>query len=165
MSSDALIGAVLGASVLAAATARGGSHAPALASAVIAGLALGALVACDLHERRIPNRIVLSATAVCAAIDGFVPIAPGALVAAIAVSVALSGVALSRPAALGMGDAKLALLITAAFPAYATTALILGLGLAAIAGILIARSRGERVRDTAIPLAPFMAAATALVLL
>jgi leader peptidase (prepilin peptidase) / N-methyltransferase len=168
MSRDAPMGAVLGASVLAAATLRSGSHAPALASAVIAGLALGALVTYDLRERRIPNRIVVSATAACAGIDGFFRIAPGAIVTATVVSVALLGVALSRPTAIGMGDAKLALLISAAFPAHAAPALVLGLGLAAIAGILIACIRGEHVRgarEMRVPLAPFLAAATVLALL
>jgi leader peptidase (prepilin peptidase)/N-methyltransferase len=134
-------------------------------SAVVSAFALGALVAYDLHERRIPNRIVLSSTVVCAAIDGFVPIAPEALITAIAITAVLLGTALSRPSALGVGDAKLALLVTAAFPARAALALILGLALAAIGGTLIAFRRGESIRRTSIPVAPFVAAATALALL
>jgi Flp pilus assembly protein protease CpaA len=165
MKRSVLIGASLGVSVLAAATVRSGSQSLFLASALVGAFALGALVTYDLHERRIPNRIVLSATAACTAIDGFVRIAPGALVTATAVTAALLGVALSRPTALGMGDARLALLITAAFPTRAGPALILGLGLAATGGCLIARRRGEPIQHTSIPLAPFMAAATVLVLL
>lgn len=165
MKRSVAVGASAGAAILAAATARSSAHSPMLASSIVAAFALGTIVAYDLHERRIPNRIVLSATAVCAGIDGFIRIAPGAIITATAVTAALLGVALSRPKALGMGDAKLALLITAAFPAHAAPALILGLGLAAIAGLLIARSRGELIQHTSIALAPFMAAGTALVLL
>jgi leader peptidase (prepilin peptidase)/N-methyltransferase len=165
MKRNAAVGTLAGAVVLAAATARSGTHSPIFASAVVAGFALGTLVAYDLHERRIPNRIVLSATTACAGIDAFVHIATGALITAVAVTAALLGVALRRPTALGMGDAKLALLTTAAFPAHAAAALILGLGLAAIVGLLLARIRGKPIRHTSIPLAPFIAAATALVLL
>ena len=165
MKRNAAVGAIAGAVVLAAAAIRSGTHSPIFASAVVAGVALGTLVAYDLYERRIPNRIVLSATTACAGIDAFAPIATGALIAAVVVSTALLGVALSRPTALGMGDAKLALLITAAFPTHAALALILGLGLAAIGGLLIAGNRGEPIQRTSIPLAPFMTVATALVLL
>jgi leader peptidase (prepilin peptidase) / N-methyltransferase len=165
MKRDAAVGAIAGAVVLAAAIVRSGTHSPTFASAVVAGLAIGALVTYDLHERRIPNRIVLSATTACAGIDAFVHIATGALITAVAVSTALLGIALSRPTAMGMGDAKLALLIAAAFPTHAAPALVLGLGFAAIVGILIAASRGEPMQRISIPLAPFMAVATALVLL
>jgi Flp pilus assembly protein protease CpaA len=165
MKRNVAVGGTAGAAILATATARSSTHSPMLASAIVAAFALGTLVAYDLHERRIPNRIVLSATAACAAIDGFMRIAPGAFIMAVAVTAALLGVAFSRPTALGMGDAKLALLITSAFPAYAAHALILGLGFAAIGGLLVARRRGEPIRNASIALAPFMAAATAVVLL
>lgn len=165
MKRDLAIGAFVGTSVLATAVARGGSRTPLLAPDLLAAITLGTLATYDLHERRIPNGIVLPATAACALADAFLRINPAAFVTAGAITVALLTVALAHPTALGMGDAKLALLLTAAFPAQATRALLLGLGLAAIGGTLIARRCGKPIRHTSIPLAPFIGAATALALL
>jgi leader peptidase (prepilin peptidase)/N-methyltransferase len=164
MNRNTFVGAGLGISVLAAAAERGSNASISLASALVSAAALGALAAYDLRERRIPNRIVLPATAVCAAFDGFIPITASEVIPAVAVTVALVGVALARPTALGMGDAKLALLVTTAFPAHAAVALILGLFLAAAGGVLVARHRRKPINHAPIALAPFIAAATALVL-
>ena len=165
MNKNVALGASIGVTVFAAETVRGASHSLSLAAALIAGIALGAVATYDLQERRIPNRIVLPATAACASIDSFVRIPPATLITAVAVTVALTAIGLAIPTALGMGDAKLALLITTAFPTHAALAIILGLGLATAGGVLVARRCGEPLHNTHVALAPFMAAATALALL
>jgi len=139
-----------------------GADALTLARLAVVGAALAAAAIIDLHEHRIPNRIVLPAAAVCAVLAG-----PGTLrhsLTALAFVAVLLLLALAQPAALGMGDIKAALLIALALGATAIPALIIGLGLAAAVGAALVLRRGRSALATALPLAPFLAAGAAVAL-
>ena len=148
--------AAAGGLLFALATAQATSDYLALARLTLCGSALAAAAAVDLAEHRIPNRLVLPAAVVCAALTlvsgaGFRPLAVGLALVAL-----LLGVSLARPAALGMGDVKLALLISLGLDGYAPIALLLGLALAALAGVLLLVARGREAWRQALPLAPFL---------
>jgi len=117
-----------------------GAHGVALPRLALFGAALGVIALIDLREHRIPNRIVLPATAI------------------------LLLLAFAQPAALGMGDVKQGLLIAVALGAAATSALLLGFALAALVGVALTIRRGRRALATALPLAPFLAAGATIAL-
>jgi leader peptidase (prepilin peptidase)/N-methyltransferase len=135
-----------------------------LARLEILGAALGQVVHYDLREHRIPNRVVLPATALCVVLsiaDGLQ--LDGLMVGGVLV-VALLVTSLARPAWIGMGDVKLVLLMLFALHAAAPLALAVAVELyAAIALVLIVR-RGRAAFRMALPLAPFMAAGSLLAL-
>jgi leader peptidase (prepilin peptidase) / N-methyltransferase len=139
-----------------------GAHGVALPRLALFGAALGVIAAIDLREYRIPNRVVLPATALCAALAG--PVALRHSLPALALVAVLLVFAFVQPAALGMGDVKQALLIALALGAAATSALLLGFALAAFVGIALTIQRGRRALDTALPLAPFLAAGATIAL-
>ena len=120
----------------------------------------GALAACalyDLVQRRIPNRIVVPAAAACAALS----LAAGlrlALIAGLATILLLLVVSLRWPAALGMGDVKLALLLVLGLDGSALRALALGVAFAALAGLLRVIRDGGTAWRASLPLAPFLGA-------
>ena len=122
----------------------------------VCGAALAAAAGVDLAEHRIPNRLVLPAAAACAALTLTEPVALAGLASGLALVALLLGLSLARPAALGMGDVKLALLIAVGLDGHAPGALLLGLALAALAGILLAVARGREGWRRALPLAPFL---------
>jgi leader peptidase (prepilin peptidase)/N-methyltransferase len=137
----------------------------ALARLTLCGAALAAVVAIDLAEHRVPNRLVLPAAVACAALSltsgtGLHPLEVG--LALVALLLVLS---LARPAALGMGDVKLALLITSGLDGHAPRALLIGLALAALASVLLLAVQGREVWRRAIPLAPFLTAGALAALL
>jgi len=137
-----------------------------LARLAILGATLGQLTLYDMRERRIPNRIVLPATATCAALtlaDGL-DANTSLLAAALLVVLALA-VSLARPAALGMGDVKLALLILCALNGLASTALLLTLELYALIAVLLLLHRGRSALGASLPLAPITAASCLIALL
>jgi leader peptidase (prepilin peptidase)/N-methyltransferase len=115
---------------------------------------------CAAHG--IPNRIVLPAAAACALLAGqpadCVTACTPALVGVLLV------IALVQPAAFGMGDVKGALLIALALGATGTPALLLGLALAALAGLTLTIRRGRAALASALPLAPFFAAGAVIAL-
>jgi leader peptidase (prepilin peptidase) / N-methyltransferase len=131
----------------------------------ICGATLAALSATDLAEHRIPNRLVLPAALVCAALS----IADGAsttdLLAGAAVVVLLGLVSFTWPAALGMGDVKLALLVLAGLDGTAWRALAIGIVLAALAGLVVIAREGPDGRRRSLPLAPFITAGALLAVL
>jgi leader peptidase (prepilin peptidase) / N-methyltransferase len=122
----------------------------------VCGTALVAAAAVDLAEHRIPNRLVLPAAAACAALTLAEPLALAALASGLALVALLLGLSLARPAALGMGDVKLALLIALGLDGHAPGALLLGFALAALAGIILLVARGGEAWQRALPLAPFL---------
>jgi leader peptidase (prepilin peptidase)/N-methyltransferase len=133
---------------------------------VLARLAIvgGALAACavqDLANRRIPNRIVVPAAAACAALTPAAGI-PLALVVGLTTVLLLLVVSLRWPAALGMGDVKLALLLVLGLDGSALRALALGLAFAALAGLLGVIRDGSTAWRASLPLAPFLAAGALL---
>ena len=127
----------------------------ALARLTVLGAALFAVALFDLAQRRIPNRIVLPAAAACAALT----LAAGArlsLVAGLATILLLLIVSLRWPAAFGMGDVKLALLLVLGLDGDALRALALGLVFAALAGVALLIRRGRTAWRTSLPMAPFL---------
>lgn len=132
----------------------------------ILGAALGQLALVDVRERRIPNQIVLPASAICAALsiaDGM-QVSTGLLLSA-GLVVFLLTVSLVKPAVLGMGDVKLALLLLAALGAFASAALLLTLELYALLAVILLVRRGRSTLGSALPLAPIATAGCIVVLL
>lgn len=120
----------------------------------------GALAACglyDLVQRRIPNRIVVPAAAACATLT-LATGQPLTLIAGLATVMLLLVVSLRSPAALGMGDVKLALLLVLGLDGNALRALALGLAFAALAGLVRVIREGGTAWRSSLPLAPFIAA-------
>lgn len=136
-----------------------------LARLVIVGVALGAIVAFDLGEHRIPNRIVVPATVACAGLLAAQSVRPQQLVSGIAVVALLLGMSLFQPASFGMGDVKLALLLVLGLGGLAAHALILGLALAAAFGALLMLRYGRSATRLSLPLAPFLCGGAAVAVL
>lgn len=132
---------------------------------VILGGALGQIVGYDLRERRIPNRIVLPATVACAALSLIDGVRLSSLVGGGVLIVLLFAASLLRPAWLGMGDVKLALLILCGLHGATLLAVMLTVELAVVVALLFAIRRGREALRLALPLAPFMAAGSLLALL
>lgn len=138
----------------------------ALARLLVLGGALGLLALHDIREHRIPNRIVLPATAVCAALslaEGIQPSA-GLYLGAVLVALLLA-VSLAAPAALGMGDVKLALLILCALDGFASLALLIAFELYMVAAVALLIRRGRAALGTSLPLAPIIAASCLITVL
>jgi leader peptidase (prepilin peptidase) / N-methyltransferase len=157
--------ALLGALSLALAAALDGAEPLVLARLAICGAALAGAAAYDLRERRIPNRIVVPAAILCLGLTLLSGVRLATLTAGLAIVAALLALSLARPAALGMGDVKLALLIVVGLDGQAPRALALALVLAAFASIALLVRDGRAAAKTALPLAPFLAAGALLALL
>jgi len=131
----------------------------------VCGATLAAVSVVDLAEHRIPNRLVVPAAVSCAALS----IAAGAstedMLAGAAVVVLLGFVSFAWPAALGMGDVKLALLVLVGLDGSAWRALAIGVLLAALAGLVVIARQGLRGRRQSLPLAPFITAGALLAIL
>lgn len=154
-----------GAGALAFLLADGGDDPLGLVRLGICGAALAAAAATDLAEHRIPNRLVLPAAAICAALSISAGAPSAGLAAAAAVVLALLAISLAWPRALGMGDVKLALLVLAGLDGTAIRAIALALILAAIAGLALIARFGRSAGRRSLPLAPFIAAGSLLALL
>ncbi len=131
---------------------------PLLAAAVLI-VTLVVVSVTDLRRRVIPDNVLLPAAAVgaaCAALYGMETLASH-LLAAIVVSLPLLVAALVKPEGMGMGDAKLVALIGLYLGWQAVPALLIGLLLAGMTGVLIALGRRLPPSRTALPLAPFLA--------
>jgi len=157
MTRRTLISAALGAAAFLSAGLVVHSGALTLTRLAIAGAALAACALFDLAQRRIPNRIVLPAAAACAALALAAGL-PLALVAGIATVLLLLFASLRWPAALGMGDVKLTLLLIVGLDGSALRALLLGLTFAALAGLIRIVREGRTAWRASLPLAPFLAA-------
>lgn len=124
------------------------------------------LAAIDLEFRLLPNRIVLPATAIVlvavSALDSSLALEHA--VAALGAGALLLVAALLRRGALGMGDVKLALLLGATLGGSVLTALMLGFGAAAVAGIVLVARSGREALKHELPLGPFLALGAILVL-
>jgi leader peptidase (prepilin peptidase)/N-methyltransferase len=120
-----------------------------------------------MRERRVPNRIVLPATAICAALSiaEWPQAKTSNLLVAAGLVVILLAVSLAKPAVLGMGDVKLALLLLAALGGLASAALLITLELYALLAILLLIRRGRRALGSTLPLAPIAAVGCILALL
>lgn len=156
MTTRALTAAALGAASFAAAAVLATTAPLALARLAVLGAALAAVALFDLTQRRIPNRIVIPAAGLCAALT-LAAGAPLSLLAGLATVLLLLAVGLRWPAALGMGDVKLALLLVLGLDGDALRALTLGLALAALAGSALLIRRGRSAWRASLPLAPLLA--------
>lgn len=130
----------------------------------ICGATLAAVSASDLAEHRIPNRLVIPAAVVCIVLSIIAGVPGADLLAGAAIVVLLALVSLAWPAALGMGDVKLALFVLAGLDGSAIRALVLGLILAALAGMGVIARHGISAGRRTLPLAPFIAAGSLLAL-
>jgi leader peptidase (prepilin peptidase)/N-methyltransferase len=152
------IGAAAGAAGFTVAGMLGDAGALTLVRLTLLGAALASAAIYDLEQRRIPNRLILPASAACAALA----LASGAQLFALLAGLALVGLLLVMslvwPSALGMGDVKLALLLVLGLDGDALRALALGLALAAVAGLVLLAHRGRTAWRASLPLAPFLAA-------
>ncbi|MFI4991562.1 MAG: prepilin peptidase [Solirubrobacterales bacterium] len=137
--------------------ASGGGDATTLTRLGICGAALASLAATDLNEHRVPNRLVIPAAVACAGLSIAGGASTNGLMTGAAVVVTLAFVSLASPAALGMGDVKLALLVLAGLDGSAWRALVIGIVLAALAGIAVIAREGRGAGERSLPLAPFVA--------
>ncbi len=122
----------------------------------------------DLDTRRIPNQLTVPGlVAMLAATAIFEPlIATERLLFALLGFSLFLGAALLRPGALGLGDVKLVAVIGAALGTAAAPAILLALLGGSFAGLVITARRGWSVaRSATLPLAPFLAVSSLIVLL
>jgi leader peptidase (prepilin peptidase) / N-methyltransferase len=114
----------------------------------------------DLEERRIKNRVTFPA-AIAAVVIGLVlhpSGVPGQLLAGAATGAFLTFFALVSRGGLGMGDAKLGIVLGLYLGKYVFLAMAVGLGASAVFSIGVLVVRGFKIgRKTAIPLGPFLA--------
>jgi leader peptidase (prepilin peptidase)/N-methyltransferase len=114
----------------------------------------------DLEERRIKNRVTFPA-AIAALVIGLLlhpSGVPAQLVAGVATGAFLTLVALLSRGGLGMGDAKLGIVLGLYLGKYVLLAMVVGLGASAVFSIGVLAVRGIKIgRKTAIPLGPFLA--------
>jgi leader peptidase (prepilin peptidase)/N-methyltransferase len=157
MTKTTLIAATAGSATFASVGLLATTSPPTLTRLAVLGGALAAASFCDVMQRRIPNRIVLPAAAACAALT-LAAGAPLSLLAGLATVLLLLVISLRWPAALGMGDVKLALLLVLGLDGSALRALALGLALAALVGCALVARRGRTALRASLPLAPFIAA-------
>jgi leader peptidase (prepilin peptidase) / N-methyltransferase len=157
MTKRALIAATAGSATFASAGLLASTSPLTLARLAVLGATLVAASYYDLTQRRIPNRIVLPAAAACGALT-LAAGEPLSLLVGLATVLLLLVVSLRWPAALGMGDVKLALLLVLGLDGSALRALALGLALAALAGCALVARHGRTALRASLPLAPFIAA-------
>jgi len=160
------IGAAIGGAVLFAAA---GIHLHAghatLARISMLGAALGALAYIDVAEHRIPNRIVIPASAACALLLAAQQVSLHGWFPSLVLVALMLVVSAASPASFGMGDVKLALLVAVGLGDVAPRALLLGLVLAAAHGLLLLIRFGRPAAGRFLPLAPFLATGAAVVVL
>jgi len=144
---------------------RTGADGTELARLLILGVALGVLVATDVAEHRVPNRIVIPAAIACAGLLAAQAVRPQQLLGGIALVALMLGMSLARPTSFGMGDVKLALLLVVGLGGPAAQALILGLTLAAAFGGALLVRYGSSAAGRSLPLAPFLSGGAAMAVL
>jgi leader peptidase (prepilin peptidase) / N-methyltransferase len=136
-----------------------------LARLMILGAALGAVVASDLAEHRIPNRTVIPAAVACAGLLAAEAVPPQQLLGGTAIVAAMLAMSVVSPASFGMGDVKLALLLVVGLGGLATQALVLGLVLAGGFGAMLMLRCGRIAARRSLPLAPFLSGGAAVAVL
>jgi leader peptidase (prepilin peptidase)/N-methyltransferase len=133
-----------------------------------AGVALLVWIsAIDIESRLIPNRLVVPASAALLFVAFIADAGRGLehLVAAVVGGVAVLVLVLLRPGGLGMGDMKLTVLIGALLGAGVLGALIIGFILAGVAALGLVVRDGRPALKHHLPLGPFLAAGTVVMLL
>jgi leader peptidase (prepilin peptidase)/N-methyltransferase len=129
-------------------------------------VALLLLAAIDFRRRLLPNVIVLPASALLLALSFAADPDGGArrLLWATGAFAVLLVLALLRPAALGMGDVKLAFLLGVGLGADVVAGFLVGTLAAGIAAVALLARHGSRARRMPIPLGPFLALGALVVL-
>jgi len=153
MTKGAALSGLIGAGLFTLIGLLNGAHGVALSRLALFGAALDVIAVIDLREHRISNRIVLPATAICAVLAG--PAVLRHSLPALTLVTLLLAFTFVQPAALGMGDAKQALLMALALGAAATAALLPGFARAALVAIALIIQRG-RALAISLPLVPFL---------
>src|SRR4051794_31388068 len=125
MTIRAFIAALAGAAAMAIGELLATADPLAIARLAVLGGALATAALYDLTQHRIPNRIVIPPAAACAALT-LVAGAPLTPLLGLATVTLLLIVSLRWPAALGMGDVKLVLLLVLGLDGDALRALALG---------------------------------------
>jgi leader peptidase (prepilin peptidase) / N-methyltransferase len=155
--------AVATAALVMLALARFGPSGQALGAAfILCVLALVTVV--DLEQRRIPNRIVLPATAAVLALQ--IALDPGGTPKLLAISLA-AGLFFYLPllvfrGGMGMGDVKLAIFLGAALGEAIVPAIAVAVFAAFFAAIAVLIKHGAEGRKSALPFAPFLAVGAAV---
>lgn len=122
-------------------------------------IVLTVLSAIDVETGKLPDRIVLPATAVVLVLQLalFPDHAVEWIVASLGAGLFFLVAYLANPGGLGMGDVKLALLLGAGLGKAVVLGLFVGMFAAGIAGVVIVARRGLGARKESIPLGPFLA--------
>jgi leader peptidase (prepilin peptidase) / N-methyltransferase len=113
----------------------------------------------DIEQRRIPNRIVLPATAVVLALQlvFFPSQAVEWIVATLGAGFVFLLAYFTYRAGLGLGDVKLALLLGAGLGKAVVLGVFLGMFAAGIWGLVLISRHGIEARKETMPLGPFLA--------
>ena len=135
----------------------------ALVAALFCAL-LVAVSATDLEHRIIPNRIVVPGAAVVLAAQTALHPSPEWALGALGASGFLFVAALAYPKGMGMGDVKLALLMGAMLGRTVGVALMLGMVLAMVPGLVLLARHGSAARKMGIPFGPFLALGSVIAL-
>jgi leader peptidase (prepilin peptidase)/N-methyltransferase len=143
---------------------------PPSAWTAVAAIGAGVLVwvaAIDLESRLLPDRIVLPTATLLVLLGAALEPdhAVARLLAALCAFAALLIAVVVRPGGLGMGDAKLALLLGALLGSGVLAALALGFLGVGLVGLALVARRGREALKFQLPLGPFLAAAAIVVLL
>jgi len=152
--------AVVGSSagLAAAVAATFGPSWRALAAAVLV-LALVPVVVVDLRHRLVPDAVVVPAAGL--GVAAAIAAEPGRWwappAAAVGTGGALALVWAIRPDGMGLGDAKLGVLMGGVLGAAVVPALALAFAAGAVAGLALLALLGRRARGLALPFAPFLA--------
>jgi leader peptidase (prepilin peptidase) / N-methyltransferase len=164
MSVRALQAAAVGAAAFGGGAALNDAGSAGIARLAISGAALAAAAWFDLSERRIPNRLTVPAALALLVLWLMAGAKPGRIAAGLLVAAALLAIGLIKPQAIGMGDAKLALVVALGLADKALIALASGMVLAAIFAAPRLR-QGEQARKSTLPLGPFVAFGALIALL
>ena len=135
---------------------------------VVAAGAAGVLVwvsAIDLEHRLLPDRIVLPAAVIVLAAAAATGHGTGHAAAALAAGLALGIAVVLQPRSLGMGDAKLALLLGALLGGAVLHALAIGFCAVAVAALVVVAREGRAGMKRHLPLGPFLTLGALAVLL
>jgi leader peptidase (prepilin peptidase)/N-methyltransferase len=135
----------------------------ALVAAVFCSL-LVAVSATDLEHRIIPNRIVVPGAAVVLGAQTALHPSPEWALGALGAAGFLFIAALAYPKGMGMGDVKLALLMGAMLGRTVGVALMLGMVLAMVPGLVLLARHGSAARKMGIPFGPFLALGSVIAL-
>ena len=130
-------------------------------------VALVPVVVIDLRHKLIPDIVVLPAAT--AGLGAAVAADPGRWWVPVASAFGAAGflalLGVIRPGGMGMGDAKLGLLLGAVLGSAVVPALVAAFAAGALIGLALLAARGAAARRTAVPFGPFLSAGALVALL